>query len=255
MERGEGVWSHSGAADLWRLSDDRRHSGEYSWYCGDADHRYVDGMDAVLASPEFVVPERAELSFWAYFDLTIYGTDGLFVEVRDGDAWTTLDYIGSGGALDSTLIVGGWAERGYDLRDLEPGSVSQLRFRFVSDGADVDEGFYLDDVSVHAARSPEIERFVSGLRFVVSPASAVPARGIARWRVTLPEAGSVVVRIHDVRGRLVRALDVGMLAAGVHDVDWDGFTRDGSAAPGGVYFARFRAGKDETARRVVWLGR
>ncbi|MBU1935880.1 immune inhibitor A, partial [bacterium] len=63
-----------------------------------------------------------------------------------------LSYIGSGGALpDSLLNIGNqWVKYNFSLENYSAGQTLQIRFRFKSDGSDVAEGFYLDDVVVTA---------------------------------------------------------------------------------------------------------
>jgi hypothetical protein len=60
---------------------------------------------------------------------------------------------------------------------------------------------------------------------------------------TLPQAGPVRLSLHDARGRLVRVLVDEPLAAGSHEVRWDGRDLTGRVAASGVYLARL-----ETAR-------
>jgi hypothetical protein len=251
MEDGAPGWEHWGTNDLWHLTGDRRHSGETSWYCGDADHRYLDGTEATLLGPAFVAPERARLSFWCYFDVTTYGTDGLFVEILNGSEWETLDYLGSGGALDSTLFECDWAEHRYDLAGLTPGSTTRIRFRLVTDALDAAEGFYIDDVAVRpvpvvdppdAALPSELE-----LRLL----SANPTGSETRWRIDLPEACRVRCGIFDSNGRRVRGLLDNPLPAGEREVRWDGRTERGTRAPAGVYWLRVVAGKEQLSRRLV----
>ncbi len=57
-------------------------------------------------------------------------------------------------------------------------------------------------------------------------------------RYTLPGAGPVTLRVHDVRGRLVRELVAGSQAAGPHLVLWDGRDSGGRAVASGTYYAR-----------------
>jgi hypothetical protein len=78
-----------------------------------------------------------------------------------------------------------------------------------------------------------------------------PARGSCTLRYTLaaPCEGSLVV--YDAAGRRVRLLEHGTLARGPHAAAWDGRTDDGRAAPGGVYFARLRAGALDQSRRFA----
>lgn len=88
-----------------------------------------------------------------------------------------------------------------------------------------------------------------------------PALGPA---VTLPfvlsaAAPKVQITIHDLRGRAVRRLVLGALAAGSYrtgaTVQWDGRDDDGRRLPGGVYFARLWLDDGVAAgevRRVVF---
>ena len=54
----------------------------------------------------------------------------------------------------------------------------------------------------------------------------------------LPSRSAVSLRIHDVRGALVRTLAGGELEAGEHAVVWDGLGDDGRPAQPGIYFCR-----------------
>jgi hypothetical protein len=51
-----------------------------------------------------------------------------------------------------------------------------------------------------------------------------------------------ILTIHRADGSLVTSVHHGEAAGAVYRATWDGRTRDGSAAPTGVYFYRFRAG-------------
>jgi hypothetical protein len=148
MESGASGWTHSGTKDDWGLSSYRSHSGDSSWYCGSIYHFYDNGMNCYLTSPHFVLAPNSYLSFWRWFDVAIYGTDGLYVEVDAGSGWDTLDFIGSGGALDSLLMGDDWHKETYDLSSYPLGSMAQVRFRFVSNEDWIEEGFYIDDVKV-----------------------------------------------------------------------------------------------------------
>ncbi|MGD8395602.1 MAG: FlgD immunoglobulin-like domain containing protein, partial [Candidatus Eiseniibacteriota bacterium] len=268
MESGQGGWTHSGTHDLWHLTDYRRHSGTYSWYCGTASHQYENDTQATLWSSTFVAPEDGELSFWCYFDVTIYGTDGLFVEALDDGDWQVLDYLGSGGALgggddsapDSLLFACDWAEHVYDLSDLTPGSTTQVRFRFETDATDTDEGFYVDDVVVRGAAATTAIGGDGGGMDTGSAAPVVvrlsasapnPALHRTRWHLALPAAMPVRARVYDIQGRLVARMTDGLLAGGDHVLEWNGLTARGARAPAGVYFLELRAGDFTGVRKVV----
>jgi len=152
METGEGGWVHGGTDDLWHLTTQRAHSGSHSWYCGHEESWHYDNdMDCYLETPEVVLPPKPVLSFWLWYETTTYGTDGIYAEANDGSGWRKLDFIASGGALDSALIGNSWLEDRYDLSPFYPcGTRVKIRFRFVSDDADVSEGYYVDDVVVRS---------------------------------------------------------------------------------------------------------
>jgi hypothetical protein len=255
MENGQGGWTHSGTLDHWHLTDYRQNSGSMSWYCGTQDHRYLNGMNATLVSPAFVVPESAQLSFWCMFGVTIYGVDGLYVEVdRDGQ-WETLEFIGSGGALDSTLFSCDWSEHVYPLDGLEPGSTTQVRFRFASDATDTDEGFYVDDVAIRSASPASVEFPLELTPLALVDASPNPAGGPASWRLHLPAPAQVTARLYNSRGALIQEIAAGPMTAGDHELVWDGRTVRGRPAPPGVYFLRLRAGGLDQVRKVVRMQR
>ena len=60
-------------------------------------------------------------------------------------------------------------------------------------------------------------------------------------RFSLPQAGPAAVEIFDPRGRRVRVLSHGDLAAGEHSAAWDGRDDAGRPQPAGVYLARVRS--------------
>jgi len=79
-------------------------------------------------------------------------------------------------------------------------------------------------------------------------------------RFSVPEAGPVHLAIHDLTGRVVRVIVDGPVAAGAHEVAWDGRDQVGRAAASGVYFARLQYGTsgssptnghEVTVRRMV----
>ena len=89
--------------------------------------------------------------------------------------------------------------------------------------------------------------------FALRFAGKNPAPGRAQVELALPTASRVDVRVHDLRGALVRNLADGDLPAGVHQLRWDGLDQSGRPAPAGVYFVRAEAG-DRTGRvRFVLL--
>lgn len=90
--------------------------------------------------------------------------------------------------------------------------------------------------------------------FKVLRAGAEPARRSARFELSAPERSDLVVRVFDVRGRLVRRLVDQIVDTGVYPVVWD--LRDGARqrVAAGRYFVEFRYG-GRIERRSVTLAR
>jgi hypothetical protein len=277
VEAGPDGWTHAGTGDAWHISTYRAHSGSASWYCGEeAAHQYPNGMDASLSSPWITLPPQAELRFWRYFNVTIYGSDGLFIEIDDGSGWSVLDYLGSGGALEDsttagtpetgsdagdpgTLFASDWAEMAYPLDGYVAGTQVRIRFRMATDAADQDEGFYVDDISIGSATpaSTDVADEVRAARLrLQAPNPLAGGRGFAERgtiRFSIPGAGPVRLTLRDLSGRLVGTLVDGWLAAGEHLVPWDGRDRQGRPLPAGVYFLGLEARGEGLNRPVVVL--
>ncbi len=80
-----------------------------------------------------------------------------------------------------------------------------------------------------------------------------PFRGGTRIEFALPEAGDARLDIYDVSGRLVRRLVGGTLAAGNHEVQWDGRTDGATSLPSGIYLYRLEVGGEVAQRRMLLL--
>lgn len=67
----------------------------------------------------------------------------------------------------------------------------------------------------------------------------------------LPISVEVQLSVYDIRGRLVRNLVRGELAAGRHEISWQGRDGQGRAAPSGVYLYRLDNGATSQTGRMV----
>jgi len=83
-----------------------------------------------------------------------------------------------------------------------------------------------------------------------------PARGQASVRFAVPAGVTreFSLRVHDVTGRLVRTIDAGQAAGGVHARAWDGRDDAGRPVAAGVYLIRLAVdGADASTRKAVLL--
>jgi hypothetical protein len=85
------------------------------------------------------------------------------------------------------------------------------------------------------------------------PAVPNPFNPTTTLRIDLARASFAVWRIYDVRGRLVRELHRGDLAAGPHSRVWDGTDDRGRPVASGVYFQRVVAGEFRQTGKLVLL--
>ncbi len=71
-------------------------------------------------------------------------------------------------------------------------------------------------------------------------------------RFNLERGGLVEVDIFDLAGRRIRRLHSGELAAGTHELNWDGRSSDGTGCPSAVYLATVKAlGRTESLRMTL----
>jgi flagellar hook assembly protein FlgD len=70
---------------------------------------------------------------------------------------------------------------------------------------------------------------------------------------SVSQSGPVLLDIYDLTGRHVRTLLSGGVAAGHHDVRWDGRDERGSSVGSGVYFYRLKSGANSVASRKMLL--
>lgn len=258
FEGGAPEWTHAGTNDLWTLTDHRYHSGSTSWYAGsESTWEYQNDMAASLTSPEFVIGIDAWLSFWCWHEFPTYHEDGFYVELLSGGTPVdTLDFIGSGGALDHLGTIGNeWLEYAYPI-ERTAGETLRVRFFFASDEVDVAEGVYVDDVMVTSNAGPDdtgIEAPDDGLEIPVilhqnRPNPFAPSTMIG---FSMNTRGSVVLSIYNIQGRFIRTLIDDFRGPGEHAVVWDGQDEFGVDVAAGVYMYRLTFGEYEDTRKMI----
>jgi hypothetical protein len=259
FENGAAGWTHEGANDLWNLTDRRARSGEKSWYCGaSGTWEYADDMDCFLVSPPLVLGAVSELTFWCWYELPIYHQDGLYVELWTAAGLDTLDFIGSGGALERLGSIGNdWLEHRYPLEGA-PGETARIVFRFVSDDSEVREGFYIDDVAVASGAEPSApggaDEPAQGespiVLFQNRPNPFAPRTSIG---FELRQGGHITLAVYNIQGRLIRVLADTWLGPGEHAVEWDGRDDLGADVAAGVYMYRLSLADHEDSRKMILI--
>jgi hypothetical protein len=182
VENGQGSWTHAvqtpGFYDQWHISTSRSNSPTHSWKCGDTGTgSYLNRLDAVLTTPSLTIPDGCQLTFWHWMDAEASSYypdsayDGGVVEISAGGGpWTQITPDGGythhirasagGGTPYSGPFEGGapcysgnidWTQATFDLGGYS-GNVL-IRFRFGSDAAVTQEGWFVDDIVIDAGSS------------------------------------------------------------------------------------------------------
>jgi hypothetical protein len=97
----------------------------------------------------------------------------------------------------------------------------------------------------------QVSRNASGV--VLYPSIPNPTSGSCLIRYALPGPSPVSLKVYDISGRLVRALEERESPAGSHGIGWDGRNGDGLSVPSGVYLYRLVVGGFNQTRSVVLL--
>ncbi|MCP4567465.1 MAG: hypothetical protein GY841_07795 [FCB group bacterium] len=170
-ESGAGFWTHKGVTsayvDEWHLNDAHSVSGDFCWKAGGpgtAD--YADMSDGGLITPPFLLPWQAVLDFQQWLDVEIdpepgMAWDGGIVMISiGGGEWEQITPVGGYpySIVDNPASpfepytpcfsgTSGWNPVQFDLSAYS--GAAQLMFRFGTDGAATQEGWYIDDIDVY----------------------------------------------------------------------------------------------------------
>jgi len=170
MESGPGAWLHRPVtdrfADQWHVETYQRHGGTSSWKFGGVGlSNYADASDGGLVTLPIRLAPNSQLRFWHLMSAECGSTPpsawdgGILMISDDGVEWSkiypelgythstagtgsNLNFDGSDGLFSGT---GDWNEAVFNLSAWSSGEV-RLMFRFDSDGAATEEGWYIDDL-------------------------------------------------------------------------------------------------------------
>lgn len=282
VENGPGRWTHSGAVDLWHISTNRAYSGTRAWYLGDsATWVYRDRVNASLISPALTLQDAAVFSFRHWIrtepDSATHFWDGGVVELSTNDGVTYAAITPVGGYpfkitpntaspfpanMPCYAGTGGWQSAQFDLADYV-GQTVRLRFRFGSDAAVVDEGWYLDDIRLtlrtdsntswlacEPAAGTVIAESISNFEIRVISARLNPfdqREGAVLFACNDPITSNHVSRLNlKVRARPVLS-DLDAAQSSTNGEGWIGFTQRLAAADGQPCDIRMEYSTDEGA--------
>jgi hypothetical protein len=229
-------WEASDEVDAVRIQLDR---GQ-----GDGFETIIPSVDASVGTWAWSVTGPASATCRARVvdiaDPLVYDeSNGDFTIASDYTWLTVLPATGSipaGGTAEVTVTV--------DAADLEPGTYEAELVVFHSGGEPMVVPLHLlVDMSTATPDLPATVRLAQN-----APNPFNPRTSIA---FALPRDGWVELTVHDLRGRLVRTLERGSLAAGHHTVVFDGSDDGGRRLASGTYIYRLRTAEELLTKRLT----
>ena len=118
-------------------------------------------------------------------------------------------------------------------------------------------GDWFDADGVGTTASPDVKlasgKEPSPMKFSLDAGQAAALASGTSFRVGLPAAGKLTLRVYDLQGRLVRTVAEREFAAGWHDLNWNALTSSGRPAAAGAYFARGEWNGKTVSRKFTLL--
>jgi hypothetical protein len=166
----------------------------------------------------------------------------------------TLDFIGTGGALDGRGIHSDWFAQTYPLSQYPAGESLYVRIAFISDGdGDVGEGFYIDDVTIEHVTW--LEEFDAGS---IMPQTLYMVPNPFKQTVHIScqplSESRMVLTIYDAAGRCVKKYEE--TTADRHtpfSVLWNGKDDMDRPVSAGVYFLKLETPDATLTSKIVKL--
>ena len=214
----------------------------------------IDGGCTTLMSPVFDLTgaETAFAKYWRWYgEGGAVPDDEFAVDVSDdgGASWVVVERV-----VD---VAAEWTQVVVDLGQLID-FTDQVIFRFV--GCDLNSlslvDAAIDDFSI-LAFTPQTTAVPEG-----TPRPAVvrlaqnhpnPFNPSTTISFELPQTGQVELAVYALDGRRITTLLSGEMAAGPHQVIWNGRDDRGQQVASGTYFYRLQAGVQELTRRMVLI--
>ncbi len=223
-------------------------------------YRSDDGGDSWSLLPSTGLPAIVSDMFWSDTQIGLAsvfssGSEGIYRTTDGGVSWTIVSEsraekvrFGSDGLAfaigpyfdppqlseDNGLT---WGEFSAPLPLGFPGHLSNVTAIEPHDSGWI-LGGQLNRILVAGRSVTEVAGAAPQMTAILPTAHPNPFNPSTRIQFTTTVAGNTRVALHDVRGRLLRVLHAGTLAAGDHEFAWDGLDREGRKLPSGIYLAK-----------------
>ncbi len=192
------------------------------------------------------------LKFQRFLNVEQSTYDHAYVKIStDGTNFTTI-WENLGEISDSS-----WIEQDFDISGIADGAQT-LYVRWTmgtTDGLWEYSGWNIDDVEIWGLVPDNNLSAAANLPgFKVSLGNHPnPFNPMTTVSFGIQSDDHALINIYNVQGQLVRRLVDGNLAAGLHQVTWDGRDETGTQVGSGVYFARLISGEQVAEHKMVLL--
>ncbi len=215
---------------------------------GEIGEQDVDNGRTTLTSPRIDLSGwgRVRVEYARWFVDETYPDDTLrvFISNDDGAHWRLLEKVGRSERA--------WKRVRLDSIDTLLAMTGSMRLRFVAEdrGAPSLVEGAIDDFRVRGFRTPPplgASRPVATLDVRAAPN---PFRATTTVLCDLAAAGRPVIRVFDVRGRLVSKIVAAPRGPGRSEIVWNGRDRSDRPIPAGVYFLRLETPPGSAGRSI-----
>ncbi len=145
VESGAAGWTTGGTGNNWAITDEEAHSPTHSWTDSPGGN-YPNNVNSYLRTQAYDLSgkKNVKIDGWYKYRLEA-GYDYVYLEysLDGGSSWVTGDPLHVFNAYEEE-----WINIVVDAPALEDQPDVALRWRFTSDGGVVDDGIYIDDVSL-----------------------------------------------------------------------------------------------------------
>jgi hypothetical protein len=250
LENGPIYWKSGGTKNSWGLTPKYAQSGNLS-ITDSPTESYKNNTDSWLESAFAIdLSQVTDANFSFYWRGVLQsGHDSLHIEIStdNGNSWNRLPVSLNGSIFSFT-------QRSADLAAYVGNSNVKIRFHFVSDGTGRYEGVYLDDISLTwTPTGIDDGPDVTPISFSLGQNYPNPFNPSTRISFSLPRREEVHLNVFDILGRHVKTLASGELAAGEHNVIWDGTDESGRDVASGIYLYKLDTPGASDARRMTLL--
>jgi hypothetical protein len=209
----------------------------------------VEFDEIAIVEPGDPGTEFGDSAFWDYVSVEA-SLDGLVWTPLDGwDAGAYPEWLSAYPNAPSPSL---FRPRSLDLTQFySPNDVVLLRFKLYADSYVNGWGWVIDNLAIQVGAPTDVAGTVPKMSLAQNVPN--PFNATTRISFSLPRGGETLLRIYDVRGRVVRTLISGPQPAGPQSIDWNGRDDNGVNVASGVYFYRLRAEGELFQRKMTVL--